>query len=131
MPSVDLARESGSVIDESTGMSMLVRHALRTMGARGVAALLALAVPVFCLLGLAPMAAAATADPGCQGHEGSAKVCAQLAPSELLPGILPPVDPVQRVESPTGWLSATAPPCPVLPLHATPATPRAPPGSLA
>ena len=109
----------------------MVRHSLRSIGARGVAAVLALAVPAFCLLGLAPMATAAAADPGCQGHDGSAKLCAQSAPSEPLPGILLPVAPVQRVESPTGWLSVTTPPRPVLLFHAAPATPRAPPGSLA
>jgi hypothetical protein len=110
---------------------MMLRHALRSIGARGVAAVLALAVPVFCLLGVAPMATAAAADPGCQGDDGSAKLCAQSAPSEPLPGVLLPDTPVQRAESPTGWLSSTTPPCPVLPFHAAPAMPRAPPGSLA
>lgn len=105
-----------------------LRKALAISALRGVPAVLAVLVLVFCHSSAAPTPGA---EPGCQGPELSARICGQSGASDPIPALVQHVPLVQRGSASTTSALVLPPTVSAPQFHSNPSTPRAPPSSLA
>lgn len=94
---------------------------------RGVAAVIAVLLLLFCLSSVAPSLAAET---GCQGPDSSVRFCGQSGLADPIPVVVSPVFLMQGDQAATASLPWRAIALLVPQFHGGPSTPRAPPFSL-
>ncbi|MGH2669259.1 MAG: hypothetical protein ACRDH5_09130 [bacterium] len=109
------------------GVMTAIRSVLTRIGARGLAAGLAVLVLPLCVVSVAP---APAAEAGCSSADASPKLCSQSGVSDPLLAVAPQVPPIEARFAPAVGLFASSHPRPAVSLHAGPAAPRAPPFSL-
>lgn len=107
---------------------MTIRSSFARVERRGLAAVIAVLVLACCLTSVAP---ALAADAGCGMSGPSARICAPPGAADSVLAAPPQMPLVPPRPASAAWLPSTSVVPVVVPLHADPSTPRAPPVSLA
>jgi len=119
--------ESVKITKRSNRVTVSLRARMTKLEFRGLNAVTALLVLLFCL---SSTASAPAAETGCAQSDSSVRICGQSRLADPVPAIVPQVFPAQwgrAVTASLPWLSA---PSLASQFHPGPSSPRAPPASL-